>query len=81
MQDQKTQLDIFCKNLTYLRKYNGISKKKMATILRIGIKSLNQIEQGVMPPRVGIDILFYTAKYFSVRISRLLTEELQKVSD
>lgn len=49
------EIDIFLKNISYLRKHNKLSKRKMAEILGIGVKSLNKIENGELPPRIGVN--------------------------
>lgn len=50
------QLENFVHNVVWLRKHYGISKKKMAEILGIGVASLNKIEDGFLPPKIGINI-------------------------
>lgn len=75
------ELENFMYNITWLRKHYGLSKKKMAELLGIGLWSLNQIEQGRMPPRLGVDILFALRRNFGLRISVLLAKRLDTETD
>lgn len=63
-------------NISYLRKSHNISKKKMAKILRIRIKSLNKIEKEILPPRLGVEVLFRIKNYFGVPLNLLLSVKL-----
>jgi len=56
--ESKYKTEIFGKNIAYLRKSNKLSKKKMAEILGIGIKSLEKLENGILPPRLSVKIIF-----------------------
>ncbi len=62
----KTNLEIFAHNVAWLRKHYGFSKSKMARIMRIGIPSLNKLERGEIPPRLGVDVLFAIQKQFGI---------------
>lgn len=70
------ELENFMYNIAWLRKHYGLSKRKMAELLDIGLWSLNQIEKGIMPPRLGVDILFALRKNFGLRIADLLSRRL-----
>ena len=48
--------ETFIHNVIWLRKFYGISKKRMAQLLGIGVQSLNRIESGEIPPKIRIDI-------------------------
>ena len=50
-------LSIFCENIVFLRKHNNYSKTKMAKLLGTSIKSLNSIENGKVPKKLGCRIL------------------------
>ena len=67
------QILILCQNIKILRERNGLSKKKMAQILDIGVTSLAKIEQGIMPPRTGVDIIFKISQHFKIRPHQLFT--------
>ena len=62
---------LFCGNLRKLRKAHGLSKKKMASILGISVRSLTLLENDVIPPRPGCDMLFRTSQYFKIRVCEL----------
>ena len=57
----------FCQNIKILRERNGLSKKKMAEILGIGVKSLSNLEQGIMPPKMGTNIIFKISQHFKIK--------------
>lgn len=63
-------------NVLYLRTKNDITKKEMAKILGIGITTLNKIEQGVLPPRLSVEMLFRIRDYFGVSLSLLVSANL-----
>lgn len=70
--------DIFCHNVSALRKRHCLSKKKMARILGIGIASLDKIERGVIPKRMSCDVLIRLGKYFDISFCDLLAERQEK---
>ena len=51
------ELGSFMRNIAWLRKHHGLSKKKMAELLGIGVETLNKIEQGQFPPRLGVSVM------------------------
>jgi len=55
-----------------LRERSGLSKKEMAEIMGIGIKSLEKIENGVLPPRTGVDVLIRLSQKFDIRLHEFL---------
>ncbi len=57
---------IFCRNILLLRKSHGLSKKEMSQILGISICSLNKIEQGELPPRLSVSVVFQLYKFFGI---------------
>ena len=67
------EIDIFLKNISYLRKHNKLSKRKMAEILGIGVKSLNKIENGELPPRIGVNVFFKIEKNFGISPKNLFS--------
>ena len=71
------ELEIFMKNVAYLRKTNGLSKKKMAEILGISTATLNKIEVGDFPPRTKANIFIRIYRRFAVRPSEILARFLE----
>lgn len=69
-------IKIFSQNVMYLRKSHNITKKEMAKILGIGINSLNKLEQGILPPRLSVKILFRAKNYFGISLSDQLSVTL-----
>ena len=66
-------INTFLKNIIWLRKYYGLTKKEMAGKLGIGVWTLNRIEKGELPPRLNIDVLFYIYKEFGISMSDMLS--------
>ena len=66
------QIATFCENVKMLRERSGLSKKEMAEIMGIGIKSLEKIENGVLPPRTGVDVLIRLSQKFDIRLHEFL---------
>lgn len=66
MMKSKNETEIFGKNIVYLRKSNNLSKRKMAEILGIGVKSLEKLENEILPPRLSAEIVFNIYDKFGV---------------
>ena len=60
------QFKNFGKNISLLRKQHGFSKKRMCQILSIGVSSLNKLEQGIIPKRLSVDIVFRIEGFFKI---------------
>lgn len=61
----------FCVNVYYLRKKHGLSKREMAQILGVGIKTLNVLEEGVLPQRLGCAVLVRASEHFGISTDQL----------
>ncbi len=72
----KIELQIFARNVAWLRNHHGFSKKKMAQLLGIGTASLNRIERGDIPTGLGIGIFFHIHKHFGICPADQLTRKL-----
>lgn len=68
----------FLDNIAYLRKQNKLSKRKMAEMLGIGVKSLNRIESGELPPNMGVNIVFKIEKNFGVSPKNLFLKSPER---
>lgn len=53
-------------NVLYLRKKHNITKKDMAKIFGVGIKTLNKIEQGLLQPRLNVKVLIEIQEHFEI---------------
>ena len=67
---------VFFHNIVGLRAKYGYSQKYMAQLLGIGVGTLRKIEQGIIPPRLGIDIAFRVSKHFGISPAALFSQEL-----
>ena len=77
MESQTMQeYEIFCRNVTWLRKRYGLSKKQMAKIMGIGIGGVTKLEQGSVPPRMRVDVIISIYRYFGIHPSVQFTNDL-----
>lgn len=72
----KQELQIFSQNIVWLRKRYCLSKKAMARLLQISVRSLTRIEQGNFPPRVTVEIFFHVEDHFGIPPQVILTRQL-----
>lgn len=66
MTNTDQEIAYFCENVRTLRRFFKLSQKEMARTMGIGLYSLRKIESGVLPPRLGMDVLFHLYKGFGV---------------
>ncbi len=74
------QLENLLKNILWLRIHFGISKKKMAELLKIGMVSLNKIENGELPPKATMDIIFNIHKNFGIKPHLLFVLDFNEIN-
>lgn len=74
--ENEKELKNLTRNIAYLRKENRLSKKEMAALLKIGVQSLTQIENGELPPRLRVSIIFDIQNVFGVTPKTILTQYL-----
>lgn len=72
------EMEIFLRNVTWVRRHYGISKKRMAELLGIGVASLNKIENGQMPERLGVEIVFRIHDLFGIPPKNQFSQKLWK---
>lgn len=68
----------FAHNVRWLRESNGLSKREMASILKIGTKTLDRIENGECPKRLSVNIFFRIWKRFGIYPVKQLEDYLDK---
>lgn len=56
----------FLYNIELLRKVSGLTMKKMASLLEIGVDSLRRIEKGELPPRLSVTLFFRIYDCFGI---------------
>lgn len=79
MEDEnRLQLENLICNIVFLRKHFGISRKRMAKLLGIGVATLQKLEQGILPPRLGVDIFFHIQRNFEIAPVTILTRRLEE---
>ncbi len=66
----------FVHNVIWLRESNGLSKREMASILGIGVKTLDRIENGELPKLLSVNIFFHIWKYFGIHPTNQLGNRL-----
>ncbi len=70
------EFENFIHNIIWLRKQHGLSKKEMAKILGIGMKSMEKIEKGEIPPRLGINAMVNILNAFGVALQDQMGQRL-----
>lgn len=68
------QLRNFCRNILWLRKTCGLTQKQMAKLLHISVRTLRQIEHGVLPQCVTVEILDHIRNLFGLMPSQVFEE-------
>ena len=58
------EIQILLKEISDLRKNHNLSKKEMSKKLGISIYMINEIERGVLPPQLTVDVLFRIHEHF-----------------
>lgn len=66
----------FTKNIALIRNKNKLSKTKMAKLLGISTKTLNKLENGVIPPRIGVNVIFNIQDNFGIP-AKLLFKDME----
>lgn len=59
-----------CANIRDLRERAGLSKTRMAKIMGVTTATLTKIEEGTLPRRVGVKVLFRLSDQFGIRLNR-----------
>lgn len=72
------EFENFMQNVKWLRKRFGLSKRHMARLLGIGVGSLNKIERGEFPPRLGINTMFRVCAQFGLKFRDLVSKRLER---
>lgn len=62
---------IFCKNVAFIRKKNGIDQEEMASICGISVDELTQIEQGSLPKNLSVEIAIRLYRHFGISVEKL----------
>ena len=73
MSNQEELLN-FCHNVKTVRRNMNLSKAKMAKVMGIGIHSLNLIENGVFPERLGINAVVKFCFTFGISLKDAFTK-------
>ena len=64
--ENSKEIETFLYNIAYLRKHNGLSKRKMAKILHISTSTLKKIESGVLPPKMSANVIWRIKVHFDI---------------
>ena len=68
------EIQAFCKNVKGLRVKYNLTKKRMSSLLGIGIKTLNKIEEGILPARLSAGVIIKVSITFEISPSQLFSE-------
>lgn len=66
-----------CHNIRCLRAIHGLSRTAMAKKLHISTKTLDALETGLFPERIGIKLLFHVQLAFGIAPKILLSTRLE----
>ncbi len=72
--EKQGELLNFCHNVRILRQRENLSKKKMAEIMGIGRHSLNLIENGIIPERLGARSVMNICFAFNIQPKDVFTK-------
>ena len=62
----KEEISIFCENIKTLRTREGLSREQMAQRLGTDAKTIELIENKIIPEKLGCDIIFKINKEFGI---------------
>ena len=65
---------VFLRNIAYLRKKNGLSKKEMANLLGISVYSITKIENGIFPKNLKAEVIYNIYKKFKIKPSEQFSQ-------
>ena len=71
--NHRADRSIFCDNVKKIRELHHLSLQEMAEKLHIGVRSLSMIENGILPPRLSVKIIFLLCRNFEIYPSQLFT--------
>lgn len=63
---KKDYIFIIAENIKWIRNKNNLTLDEMAKILETSTYSLKKLERGILPKRLGADILFKIQSYFNI---------------
>ena len=66
-----------CHNIRFLRRKYGLSRTAMARRIHVTIKTLDSMEAGVIPDRIGIYFLYYVQQAFDIAPQDLMMTRLE----
>ena len=76
---EQNELDNLIRNISRLRLHNKLSKKEMADIMGVSLKTINKIEKGEFPQRLGANNIYNICMYFKIRASELFEKSYCKL--
>ena len=72
------QSQIVCHNIRVLRRKHGLSRTAMARRIHVTLKTLDSMEAGVIPDRIGILFLYHVMQAFGISPQNMLMVPLQE---
>ncbi len=65
-------------NVVYLRKKNGYTRKQMAEIMGVSMRTINMFENGIHPPRLSCHYLYNLNVYFKIPIANFFEKRFDE---
>ena len=74
---KKDYIFIIAENIKWIRNKNNLTLDEMAKILGTSTYSLKKLERGILPKRLGADILFKIQSYFNIPVQDIVDRILK----
>ena len=74
---KKDYIFIIAENIKWIRNKNNLTLDEMAKILETSTYSLKNLESGILPKRLGADILFRIQSYFNIPVQDIVDRILK----
>ena len=69
--EKESDAIILCQNIKFLRQKHNLSKTQMSQFLGVSIKTLNRLEDGILPPRISCELIFRIQRQFGIQPRQL----------
>ena len=76
MKNPEKRLTVFCRNVAFLRKSNGLTYVQMAEKVGVTPRSIVQLEQGTVPKRLSCEIVFNICSEFDINVNDIFEKHL-----
>lgn len=64
-----TEIEIFMKNISTLRKRHNLTKQEMAERIHVSERQLDLIESGEWPAEIEVEVMVYIQRHFGISLA------------